>query len=50
LYQTIAAGQTLYQPTFQSHRWVVATEDDQCVGVYEPIGTRAIVEIGDSSG
>jgi von Hippel-Lindau disease tumor supressor len=45
LYQSLTAGQTIYQPTYASHRWLVATEDDRCLGVYEPVGTRSIAEI-----
>ena len=45
LYQTLAAGQTMYQPTYLSHRWVVATEDDRCLGIFEPKGDRSIAEV-----
>jgi hypothetical protein len=45
LYQSLAAGQTLYQATYASHRWVVTTVEDQCLGVYEPVGSRSIAEI-----
>ena len=45
LYTTLAAGQTMYQPTFSSHRWMVTTEGDECLGVYEPVGGPSIAEI-----
>jgi von Hippel-Lindau disease tumor suppressor protein len=44
-YQTIPPGQAVYQPTFESHRWIVTTEADECLALYEPSGSRSIAEI-----
>ena len=46
LYQSLAAGQTLYQATYASRRWVITTEGDQVSLAWpEPVGSRSIAEI-----
>lgn len=44
-YQIIPPGQAVYQPTYESHRWIVTTEADECLALYEPSGSRSIAEI-----
>jgi hypothetical protein len=45
LYHSLAAGQTFDQETYAEHRWVVATEDGRCLGLYKPLGERSIADI-----
>jgi hypothetical protein len=34
LYHTVAPGSRIQQDTFIGHNWLIATIDDQCIGVF----------------
>jgi hypothetical protein len=43
-YRKLAAGQSYEQPTFVTHPWLIANEQDQCLGIYTPVqaGTASL--------
>jgi hypothetical protein len=35
LYRSVSAGGHATQPTFIGHKWLVATSDDRCIGIFK---------------
>lgn len=48
LYSTVAAGTSYYQQMWMTQPWVVTDENDNCLGIYEPIrqmGRATIINV-----
>jgi enediyne biosynthesis protein E4 len=48
LYQTLQPGQSNVQPTFVTHPWVVAEENNTCFSIFLPLNTPSIAKLENS--